>query len=192
MTSKQIETLVESVENRMYDELGEYPRIEIMGYESGDYDVQFQWDAHGVEHSEIVVNDLTDDELEHFLQNDVDSWLREFYYRMKNGCTLWDKAHVNLAEWITTEGGDKLVPSDVYVDIRWNKDGEVCKNYCICCSKESYEEHFDECSQLGVRPGRGHDDRDYFFYCQSIQEFFKLCEPYNGEDFEIIEIHGWD
>lgn len=192
MTNKQIEALVESVENRMVDELGEYTRIEIMGYESGDYDVQFQWDAHGVEHSEIVANDLTDDELYHFLQNDVDSWLREFYYRMKNGRTLWDKAHVTLAEWITTEGGDKLVPGDVYVDIRWKEDGDIAENVCICCSETVCDEQasgdFDSDEPLC----NGNYDSGYFFYCNGIKEFFKLCERDNGEDFEIIEVHGWD
>lgn len=183
MTSKQIETLVESVENRMYAELGEYTRIEILGYVSGDYDVQFQWEAHGTEHSEIVANNLTDDELEYFLENDVYSYLRDFYYRMRNGgMTLYDTALMKLGHFIASCGG--CLPGDVEVDIRWKDSGEVQKEMLISTSKSGYKDHAEH----------PEDDAEswYFFYCNGIQEFLNLLHVKNGEDFEIIEIHRWD
>lgn len=183
MTTKQIESLVEGVENRMYNELGEYPRIEILGYESGDYDVQFLWESTGVEHSEIVANDLTDDELEHFLQNDVDSWLREFYYRMNhNGMSIYETALMKLGNFVASCGG--CIPGDVAVDIRWKDSGEVQKEMLICTSESGYKDHMEH----------PEDDAEswYFFFCNGIKEFLNLLHDKNGEDFNVIEIHSWD
>lgn len=189
MTTKQIESLVESVEARMVDELGEYPRIEILGYESGDYDVQFCWEGHGVEHSEIVATDMKDEELEYFMTEDVDSWLREFYYRMKNGMSLWENAHVKLARFVIEQG---CIPTDVYVDVRWKSDGDKKKHKCICCSKEVYAEQAADDFNPHLPLSNGKMDDAYMFYCNGIQEFLGLLKEKNGEDFEIIDVHGWD
>lgn len=174
MTSKQIESLVQQAENRMHNEFGEYPCIGIHGYDSGYYEVQFCWDHAGIEHSEIAADNLSDDELTHFLTNDVDSYLREFYFRMNNGRTINDKAHVLLADFVAKE---QCIPTDVYVDIRWKKDGEICKHYCICCDRKAQD----------AAPSS-----KYFFHCESIKGFFRLLRRNNGEDFDIIDIYGWD
>lgn len=183
MTTKQIESLVAQVEERMFAILGEYPCIVLSDDEHGNYDVQFHWEAHGTEHSEIVANSLTDDELEYFLENDVDSYLRDFYYRMRNGGkSLSDNALMKLGYFIASCGG--CLPGDVEVDIRWKDSGEVQKEMLICTSKSGYKDHTEH----------PEDDAEswYFFYCNGILEFLNLLHVKNGEDFEIIEIHRWD
>lgn len=188
MTSKQIEDLVFALQEQFRNEYDEDFDIVIMG-EENDRDVQFCSNHLEYEFNEVIVNDMLDDELEHYLTNDAYDDMFRFHYFRKHWISLWENAHVKLARFVIEQG---RIPTDVYVDIRWKDSREVEKNICICCDKEVYDAtdapDFDSTKPLP----NGRYDSSYLYCCDSIQTFLKLLQSDNGEDFEIIEVHGWD
>ena len=188
MTSKQIEALVEKLQEQFRREYNAELDINIFG-EEDNRGVQFCANAMEWEYNEIMVSELTDEELENYLTTDAYRDMCRFHYFRKHWVSLWENAHIKLAYFVKNNG---RIPTDVRVDIRW-KDSRVAeKDVCICCDNEVYKEQGSDDFDPDLPLPNGHMDSDYHFYCNGIQEFCKLLDPDNDEDFEIIEVHGWD
>lgn len=188
MTNKEIEAIVAELQEQFRREYNAELGINILG-EKDDRDVQFCAKAMEYEYNEIMVSDMADDELEHYLTNDAYHDMCRFHYFRTHWVSLWENAHIKLARFVVEQG---RVPTDVRVDIRWKDDRAVEKNICFCCDKEVYVELDSEDFDPKRPLPNGHMDSDYFYCCDGFQEFCKLLDPDNDEDFEIIEVHGWE